>query len=203
MAATATDLIHLPREALEPMKKSQAQCLVEFVPDEALFRSTDGETTYATIPVATHHETWPLRAKGFRRWLIGRFYQTEEKPPGAQALSDALSALEARAQFGGRVHDVHVRVAAFGPTIYLDLVSPTWEVVEITSSGWRVCSDPPVKFRRTKGHAAGTSARRRRSPRRAASVRQRPRRCTVGAFGRLGYRSPPTLRPVSRAQLEQ
>jgi hypothetical protein len=141
----------LPREELEPEKKSQAQRLVELVPDALLFRSTDGETAFATLPVGDHLETWPVRSKGLRRWLIGKFYLMDDKPPSAQALSDALGALEAKAQFGGRVHDVYVRLAGRADVIYLDLANAKWEVVEITGAGWRVVAEPPVKFRRAKG----------------------------------------------------
>jgi hypothetical protein len=136
---------------LEPEKKSQAQRLVELVPDPALFRSTDGESAFATLPVGDHLETWPVRSKGLRRWLVSRFYQMDEKPPSAQALADALGALEAKAQFGGRVHEVHVRLAGAGEAIYLDLANPDWEAVEVTAAGWRIVADPPVKFRRAKG----------------------------------------------------
>src|SRR5262245_38472691 len=132
-------------------KKSQAQRLVGLVPEEALFRSTDGETAFATLPVADHLETWSVRSKGFRRWLVGRFYQIDERPPSAQAITDALGALEARAQFGGRAHDVHVRLAGTANAIYLDLANARWEAVEVTGAGWRILDDPPVKFRRPKG----------------------------------------------------
>ena len=86
-----------------------------------------------------------------RRWLVGRFYLMDDKPPSAQALTDALGALEAKAQFGGRVHDVHVRLAGVEGANYLDLANPKWEVVEVTARGWRLITDPPVKFRRAKG----------------------------------------------------
>src|SRR5215831_3145386 len=152
---TAEIINALPREAIEPEKKSQAQRLVELVPDEALFRSTDGETAHATVPVGAHVETWPVRSKGFRRWLVGQFYRMQSKPPGAQALTDALGTLEARAQFSDRIHEVHVRVAGHdNGAIYLDLVSPAWEAVEVTREGWRVIPDPPVKFRRARGMQA-------------------------------------------------
>lgn len=141
----------LPADELEPEKKSQAQRLVELVPDEALFRSTDGETAFATVPVGDHRETWPVRSKGFRRWLVGMFYQEERRPPSAQALTDALGTLEAKAQFGPRVHDVHVRLAGTDGAIYLDLANPKWEAIEITPAGWRMVAAPPVKFRRAKG----------------------------------------------------
>jgi hypothetical protein len=150
-SVTADDLKGLPRVALEPEKKSQAQRLVELVPEEALFRSTDGETAFATLPAGDHLETWPVRSKGFRRWLVGRFYQMDEKPPRAQALMDAIGALEARAQFGGQVHDVHVRLGGNAEAIYLDLGNPRWEAVEVTATGWCIVGDPPVKFRRPKG----------------------------------------------------
>jgi hypothetical protein len=152
----AADIIAgLPRAELEPEKKSQAQRLVELVPDEALFRSTDGETALVTITMNAHRETWPTRSKGFRRWLVGCFYLAEGKPPSAQALTDALGALEARAQFSGRVHPVHVRVGGHdNGAIYLDLVNTEWEAVEITTTGWRVVSDPPLKFRRARGMQA-------------------------------------------------
>ncbi len=141
----------LPREELEPERKSQAQRLIELVADGALFRSTDGETAFASVPVGDHRETWPVRSKGFRRWLVGMFYQTEKRPPSAQAFTDALGTLEARAQFGRRVHDVHVRLAGVTDAIYLDLANARWEAVEVTPGGWRVVAEPPVKFRRAKG----------------------------------------------------
>src|SRR5262245_9344188 len=111
MNAVDTAVDTLPRKELEPEKKSQAQRLVELVPADALFRLTDGETAFATIPINGHSETWAIHSKGFRRWLVGCFYLAEGKPPSAQAITDARGALEARAQFGGRVHEVHVRVA--------------------------------------------------------------------------------------------
>jgi hypothetical protein len=151
MSASAADLTALPRMELKPQKKPQAQRLVELVADEALFCSTDGETAFATLPVGDHHETWPVRSKGFRRWLVGRFYLMDDKPPAAQALADALGALEAKAQFGGRVHDVHVRLGGASNAVYLDLANAKWEAVEVTADGWRVVADAPVKFRRAKG----------------------------------------------------
>lgn len=128
----------------------QAQILTSFVDIEDLFRSTDCESCYVTVAVGDHNETWSVRSKGFKRWLVSKFYLIEGKPPGAQALADALGAIEARAQFNGNVHDVHVRVAGDDRVIYLDLVSEQWEAVEVTASGWRIINDPTIKFRRAR-----------------------------------------------------
>src|SRR5439155_618711 len=41
-----------------------------------------------------HRETWPLGNLGFRRWLARLFYCTQGKGAGAQAIADAVAALE-------------------------------------------------------------------------------------------------------------
>jgi hypothetical protein len=135
-------------------KLNQAQILTAIMDMEYVFVSMDGETCFATVEVNGHKETWPIRSKGFRRWLVRKFYATEAKPPGAQAVQDALGAIESRAQFGGDVHPVFVRLAYLSGDVYLDLGNERWEAVEVTVAGWRVVADPPVKFRRAKGMLA-------------------------------------------------
>ena len=130
---------------------NQAQFLTSVLDIEYLFRSLDGETCYATVAIHDHHETWPIRSKWFRRWLVGKFYAIEGKPPASQAMADALGAIEARAQYGGNVHPVHVRVAGDDTAVYLDLVNDDWQAVRVTAAGWTVVADPPVKFRRARG----------------------------------------------------
>ena len=49
------------------------------------------------------------------------------------------------------MHEVHVRVAREGDTVYIDLADETWRAVEITAQGWRVVERPPVRFRRPVG----------------------------------------------------
>jgi hypothetical protein len=133
-------------------KRSAAEILVDIADAATIFRAADGETAFATFGVNhTHSETWAVRSKGFRRWLVGAFYKQEGKPPGGQAVADALGVLEARAQYGGAVHPVHIRVAGDDRAIYLDLANETWQAVEVTAAGWRVMSEAPVKFRRARG----------------------------------------------------
>ena len=51
----------------------------------------------------------------------------------------------------GREYEVFVRVAGAGDKVYLDLVNDAWTVVEIDATGWRVISNPPVRFVRPRG----------------------------------------------------
>lgn len=115
-----------------------------------LFHTPQGEA-YATLQVEDHKETWLLKVKGFRRWLARLFYAQEENTPSAQAVHDALGVLEGKALYDGPECCVYTRLAEHQEALYLDLTDAQWRVVEITAQGWRVISDPPVKFRRARG----------------------------------------------------
>jgi hypothetical protein len=133
--------------------RTHAQILTDLGRDAELFHTPQGES-YAIIPVSSHQETWPIRHKKFRLWLIDRFYQAQGKPPSTQAIADALAMFEAKAQLRGPERPVFLRVGEAEGAIYLDLANDQWQVVEITSSGWRVCDRSPVCFRRTNGMQA-------------------------------------------------
>jgi hypothetical protein len=134
--------------------QSQATRLVALALDAGaeLFHTpgADGDA-YATIAVEGHKETWPLKVKRFRRWLARLLYQAEDKSPGSQAVQDALGVLEGKALYEGAALAVSTRLAEHHGALYLDLADDQWRAVEVTSSGWRVVTDPPVKFRRARG----------------------------------------------------
>ncbi len=140
-------------EGFAPEPNTQAATLVRYAEDAELFRTPDGEA-YVTFPVAGHRETHAVRSKAVRLWLQRRFYEDHGRPPGAQALQDALGVLEAKAFFEGEEHPVHVRVAEHEGAIYVDLANEAWEVVKITPAGFEIVCDPPVRFRRRKGMLA-------------------------------------------------
>jgi hypothetical protein len=131
---------------------SHATQLVELAADAELWHTpgADGEA-YATIEVDGHRETWPCKAKGFRRWLARQFFAAHEKAPGAQAVQDALAVLEGKALFDGPEYPVYTRLAEHEGAIYLDLADVNWRAVKITAAGWQVVNEAPVKFRRARG----------------------------------------------------
>src|SRR5262249_17401645 len=120
----------------EGPRASQADKLVEIAAAADLFHDPAGDT-YARPAIGDHHETWPTRSKGFRRWLVGAFYQRHQKAPGSQAVSDALNVVESRAQFDGACATVYLRVAPdrMGG-LYLDLGGPDWRAARVTPTGW-------------------------------------------------------------------
>jgi hypothetical protein len=137
----------------EETELTQAQVLIALAGEALLFHTAESEA-YARVPVDEHHETWMLRSKGFRRWLMRKFFQSCGKPPRVQALQDAISLLEAKAQFEAPEAPLFVRIAEYSDRIYIDLSNAKWQAVEITQQGWRVIADPPVHFRRAKGMQA-------------------------------------------------
>jgi hypothetical protein len=137
--------------ALSGLRPTQADILLDLAQAAELFHTPDG-TGFADIGIEGHRETWPVRAKSFRRWLVHRFFaETDGGAPSSEALRSALDVIEARAHFDAPERIVHVRVGGADGRIYLDLCNKTWQAVEIDSTGWRVIDTPPVRFRRSAG----------------------------------------------------
>jgi len=128
----------------------QADILVELATSTELFHAPDG-TGFADVDINGHRETWPIRGKGFRRWLARRFYEATGGAPSSEALHSALNVIEARAHFDAPERVVHVRVGGLDGKLYLDLSDQQWRAVEIDTAGWRVIDHPPVRFRRASG----------------------------------------------------
>jgi hypothetical protein len=132
---------------------TQADLLIELAQSAELFHAPDG-TGFADLAINGHRETWPIRAKGFRRWLARRFFEATGGAPSSEALQSALNVIEARAHFDAPERPVHVRVGELDGRLYLDLGDETWRAVEIDAAGWRVIDNPPVRFRRAAGMQA-------------------------------------------------
>jgi len=129
---------------------SQADILLDLAQSAELFHAPDG-SGFADLDVNGHRETWAIRSKGFRRWLVRRFFEETQGAPSSEALQSALNVIEARAHFDAPERVVHIRVGGLGDRLYLDLGDPTWRAVEIDATGWRVIDNPPVRFRRAAG----------------------------------------------------
>jgi hypothetical protein len=157
----------------EEEEETQSEILIRLAGDADFFHDP-GQRAYALVPVEEKKETITVMVEGhieeheipgvpehielhgvnsggFRMWLKRLFYLEQEKPPGAQALQDALGILEARAVIDGPEEPVFLRVAGVGDRIYLDLCDSAWRVVEITAGSWRILELSPARFRRPSG----------------------------------------------------
>jgi hypothetical protein len=129
---------------------TQADILIDLAQSAELFHTPDG-TGFADLDINSHRETWPIRAKGFRRWLARRFFEATQGAPSSEALQSALNVIEGKAHFDAPERVVHIRVGGLDDRLYLDLGDATWRAVEIDATGWRVIDNPPVRFRRAAG----------------------------------------------------
>ena len=129
---------------------SQADILIDLAGAAELFHTPDG-TAFADLDINGHRETWPVRTKGFKRWMARQFYETTGGAPNSEALQSALNVIEAKAHFDGPERPVFIRVGGLDGKLYLDLGNDAWSAVEIDSTGWRVIDKPPVRFRRAAG----------------------------------------------------
>lgn len=137
----------------EPKRKSAATKLIEFTRGVELWHAPNLDP-YATVSTKGHQENWLVKSKEFKRWLGYQYYLVEKSAPGSQAFNDALLVIEAKAINEGNQYDVHVRVAEHGGDIYLDLCNDNWQSVQVTTDGWSVVDDPPVRFRCAKAMKA-------------------------------------------------
>ena len=129
---------------------TQADILIALASAAELFHTPDG-TGFADLDINGHRETWPIRSKGFRRWLARRFFEATQGAPSSEALQSALNVIEAKAHFDAPERVVHIRVGGLDERLYLDLGDANWRAVEIDATGWRVIDKPPVRFRRAAG----------------------------------------------------
>jgi hypothetical protein len=115
--------------------ETQAQQLTKIsTAGAALFHAPNG-TGCADIIINRHRETWAIRSKGFRAWLLREFYKRDGAVPNSNAMQSALGLIEAIAHFDGPERKVYVRVAGDEGKLYLDLANAGWNAIEIDAKG--------------------------------------------------------------------
>src|SRR6516164_8288941 len=122
-------------------------------PEAGGFFHTPDSVAYVDVEIDGWRETWPVRSRGFRRWLVRVYYETTGMAPNSEALQTALALCEARAHFDGPEREVYTRIGGANGKIYIDLTNMHWQAIEITSTGWSVLDSRqvPIRFRRAPG----------------------------------------------------
>jgi hypothetical protein len=134
-------------------EETQAQALLRLAKPAETWRTPGGEL-FATFRAEGCRRTSRLREGAFRGWLRLQFYEEQGKPPGSQALQDAIDTLASQAELEGEVREASLRVAgsAFGAyeerRIYVDLGTEEWSAAEVTPDDWEITRSPNARFRR-------------------------------------------------------
>jgi Domain of unknown function (DUF3854) len=127
-------------------KKEQAGAKALRLAKLATYFHTADKVAYADIPIEGSRQTCAVRSRSFRLWLTGEFYRDAGYGLSPQVLTDLFPTLEAIAICDGETREVYLRTAEHQGKLYLDLGTPDWKAVEIDLTGWRVISEPPVRF---------------------------------------------------------
>ncbi len=111
---------------------------------------SDDGTPYATQPDVPH-VALPLRGSktGLRANLARDYFERNNAVASQQARADALTALEGFAAQAEPCR-LHLRVAQYNGTVYIDLADPGDHVIAINGGEWEITDTAPVVFRRTE-----------------------------------------------------
>lgn len=130
----------------EGRPRKQADILVDIGQKHTLFRDTDG-TAFAAVTIGDHDEVQRIDSSSYREVIAEAYLRVTGKGCNRNAQSDAITTLSSLARFEGDTHRVWIRTASDDDKIVLDMGRADWKCIEVDSSGWRWCKQPPM-FRR-------------------------------------------------------
>ena len=113
---------------------------------EGLFRD-QYDAPYARIrDVDRSIKVLPVRGEKFKNALIRAYTKEHGEPPKASMLKRSIEAAIAEADLAEKA-EMHLRIAQAGNKFYYNLADRSGTVIEIDSTGWRVCKEAPACFR--------------------------------------------------------
>lgn len=105
---------------------------------------------YVAVKRSRRNEVYKLNSDTFEAFIIDLWYGRKKQLLKKRDVKELVYQLTCRAMGERVIRDVYVRVASLNDKVYLDLCNDNWEVIEISSKGWRLLSESPVKFHRDK-----------------------------------------------------
>jgi putative DNA primase/helicase len=138
----------------ERTRRAPADQIVDMLIDPAsaveLWHDPDGNA-WATFHAGEARNHWALSSKQFRQWLAGEYFQRFGRSPSTAAVEQAILVASSHAVHTGGEYPISARVGEHEGRIYLDLADDLRHVVEISTSGWQVLNEAPIRFRRSSG----------------------------------------------------
>lgn len=124
---------------------------VDFIPGifagkEVDFFKTENDVTYMTID----GETYPIQSTVIRDLINENYYKQNKKFVEKKELDKTIEYYDTYARLFGEIKPVFRRIGRIGNTIYIDLGTTDFKVIEITEDSVREMLNPPVKFIRSK-----------------------------------------------------
>jgi hypothetical protein len=110
-----------------------------------LFTDPNG-TRYATVNINGINYTYEIGHYDLDEAIESNYYELTGGFPKESALKVFKKKLRYDAKYQGETKEVYVRFAHVDDEIYIDLGDKSGQAVRITSAGWQVVTNPPVKF---------------------------------------------------------
>lgn len=144
-----------PSQISPSEKKSAATQIVEAVLDEVdnnaeLWHTSEGGCHISIHFPDGHVEHRSMKAKTTKQWLGGLYYSRTDMVANSSAIKSAINVLEGYAM-KGPLYTTYIRVAEGNDAIYIDLGDDSWEAIKMSTQGWEIIKEPPVKFQRHRG----------------------------------------------------
>jgi Domain of unknown function (DUF3854) len=137
-------------EVIAAQKQGVTEQLVSLAQEKAsIWYSTD-EIAYADVMKEGARATFRLNSEVFARYLRREYHAVSGQICTSDTIKTAVDMLCAVAEIGETEMEVFSRVGKFGDRYYLDLGTPDWRAIEYSAEGWKVVSDPPVRFERAR-----------------------------------------------------
>lgn len=127
-------------------KKTVAVKVMELLTEIEFFHD-EYRDAYVTIKRNNHYETWLIESNQFKEWLSKIYWDAYKGSLNKNSLNEVVSLIKGKALHDGGCHKVFIRVAELDNRIYIDLANEQREIVEVTSTGWQIIADAPVKFK--------------------------------------------------------
>jgi len=113
--------------------------------DLDLFTDPNG-IGYATINFENIYRTYKIGETSLKKQIKGSYFDLTGRLPKERELKTFCDKIEYLSERQGITKDVYVRFAHVDDEIYIDLGDKSGRAVHITSAGWQVVTNPPVKF---------------------------------------------------------
>lgn len=129
-------------------KKTTADILIKLGLENCTLFHDERNNSYAALLDKGVRRISRLRGREFSKWFAGIYYKKINRVANKEAISNALSVLEAKASFDGSMLKLSNRFVMRDGNIYIDMADENWRVVKVTPDGWEILNNPPILFRR-------------------------------------------------------
>ena len=136
---------------LKEEKKSQADIMIEMaMNEEDEFFHDELNEKYVAIKRGGNPLVLKINGQDYKSFLVKRFFKETKKAPSKDSINQAVSVLEALAQYDGEEINVAKRCTERDGAIYYDLGDKEWSFIKITKEGWKIDNSGQILFTRRK-----------------------------------------------------